>query len=253
MKYLSALQKKKLFTLSDAEELTGNVQTAKAMLQAYKKAGSIVSIRRNLYAAVDLASGELLANRYEIGSNVNSGAYISHHSALEYHGYANQVYYTVTVSSDERFSAFEYGGIRYLRYGPSIKAGVTAPPMMPLVSVTDIERTVIDCIYDIPLAGGLEELMEALRLIPMLHEEKLLLYLEEYDQIFLWQKAGFVLQRFSSEFDLSHSFFNTCKSKIHDRKKRLVDYGKLIYYPEWKLYAPKNLLSILNDGGDELV
>ena len=79
MKYLAALQQKKLFTLQDAEQLTGNLMTAKTLLQSYKKAGYIISIRRNLYAAVDLASGEPLANRYEIGSSVNHGAFISHH------------------------------------------------------------------------------------------------------------------------------------------------------------------------------
>ena len=42
MKYLAVLQQKKLFTLSDAERLTGNLMTAKAMLQSYKKAGYIV-------------------------------------------------------------------------------------------------------------------------------------------------------------------------------------------------------------------
>ena len=253
MKYLSALQKKKLFSLSDAEALTGNVQTAKAMLQAYKKAGSIVSIRRNMYAATDLVSGELLANRFEIGSNVNKCAYISHHSALEYHGYANQVYYTVTVSSEERFSTFEYGGITYSRCEPKIDEGVITPPMMPLVSVTDIERTVVDCIYDIPLAGGLEELLEALRIVPALHEEKLLTYLEKYDQIFLWQKAGFILQHFSSELNLSQTFFGTCKSKIHDRKIYLIDYGEAAYYPEWKLYAPPGLLHLYKEGDETLV
>ena len=90
-------------------------------------------------------------------------------------------------------------------------------------------------------------------MIPALHEEALLNYLEEYNQIYLWQKAGFVLQHFASDFNLSTHFFEICKSKIHERKKHLTDFGETVYYPEWKLYAPKNLLSILNDGGDTLV
>ena len=253
MKYLGALQQKKLFTLSDAEQLTGNLMTAKTMLQAYKKAGYVVSIRRNLYAAVDLASGEILANRFGIGASVNAGAYLSHHTALEYHGVANQVFYTATVSSEERFAEFSCNGVTYEQYAPKIQGFVITPPTDPLVSVTDIDRTVIDCIYDIPRAGGLEELLEALRLIPALHEEALLSCLEEYGQIFLWQKAGFILQHFASELDLSRRFFENCKSHINERKKRLADQGDIVYYPDWKLYAPKDLLSILNDGGDELV
>ena len=253
MKYLAALQAKKLFTLSDAEQLTGNLLTAKAMLQSYKKTGYIVSIRRNLYAAIDLVTKLPLANRFEIGSSVNPDAYLSHHTALEYHGVANQVFYTVTVSSTERFSTFEYDGITYERYDPKINGSVIIPPTMPLVSVTDIERTVIDCIYDITRAGGLEELLEALRLIPTLHEDKLLFCLEQYDQIFLWQKAGFILSYFADSLHLSSGFFSACQSRINNRKQYLTGSGDTVYYPEWKLYAPKNLLSILNDGGDELV
>lgn len=253
MKYLAVLQQKKLFTLADAVTLTGNPLTAKAMLQSYKRTGYIISIRRNLYAAVDLVSKSTLANRYEIGSSVNENAYTSHHTALEYHGVANQVFYTVTVSSRERFITFDHEGVTYERYSPKISGGVISSPMMPLVSVTDIDRTVIDCIHDISRAGGLEEVLEALRLIPALHEDMLLSYLEEYGQIYLWQKAGFILQHFSESLNISKTFFEICKSKINHRKQYLMGASETAYYPEWRLYAPKDLLGIMNDGGDELV
>ena len=83
MKYLEQMQKKKLFDLAFVEHLTGNVMTAKSLLQSYKKAGYIVSIRRGLYAALDLANKNTLASRFEIGSAVNGNAYVSHHSAVE--------------------------------------------------------------------------------------------------------------------------------------------------------------------------
>lgn len=250
MKYLEQMQKKKLFDLAFVEHLTGNVMTAKSLLQSYKKAGYIVSIRRGLYAALDLANKNTLASRFEIGSAVNENAYISHHSALEYHGVANQVFYTVTVSSMERFTTFEYDGVTYERYLPKIEKGIQTPAQTPLVSVTDIERTVVDCIYDIGRAGGLEELLEALRLIPSLREDQLLSCLEAYGQIFLWQKAGFLLEHFSETLNLSSSFLTTCRSKINNRKKYLIEGEKMVYYPKWKLYAPRDLF---NEGGDELV
>lgn len=253
MHYLPELQRQKLFTLSDIELLTGNKLTAKAMLQSYKNAGYIVSIRRNMYAAVDLATKEVIASRYEIGSFINEGAYISHHSALECHGVANQVFYNTIVSSEERFAEFSCDGITYERCAPKITGGEITPPMTPLVTVTDIDRTVIDCMYDIQRAGGLEELLNAIRMIPVLHENKLLSYLEKYDQIFLWQKAGFILQHFARELNISESFFEKCRNRIHDRKKTLTNSEDNVYYPDWKLYAPRNLLGILDDGGDELV
>lgn len=210
---------KRLFCLYDIEKMTGNRNTAKSILQEYKKAGYIASVRRDLHAAIDLASQHALAGRYEIGSAMNKEACISHHGALEYHGIANQVFYTMAVSSPERFSSFTFGGITYERVLPKIAGGVLSSYSMPLVKVTDMERAVVDCIYDIERAGGLDEIIEALRLIPQLDEGKLLDYLEEYNQIYLWQKAGIILSHFKEELSLDERFFSVCKSHINDRKK----------------------------------
>lgn len=253
MKYIEELQKKKVFGHSFAEQLTGNAMSANSMLQSYKKAGYITSIRRNLYAALDLATKNVLASRFEIACAISESAYISHHSALEYHGISNQVFYTVSVTSKERFTSFTFDGVTYEQYQPKITGGVIAPSQTPLVSVTDIERTIVDCIYDIDRAGGLEELIEALRLLPGLNENKVLAYLEEYDQIFLWQKAGYILEQFARVLSISEDFFTTCKSHVNHRKRYLTGMSDLSYYPDWKLYAPKNLLEIVADGGDELV
>ena len=253
MKYLKTLQQKRVFDLAFAVSLTNNEKTAKSMLQSYKKAGVIKSVRQNLYVTVDLSSGNSLAGRFEIGSSINKDAYISHHSALEFHGVANQVFHQVTVTSNTRFRPFEYDDFSYERYSERIHSGVITPPLSPLVRVTDLERTVIDCLYDIDLAGGLEEIIEALTLIPTLDEQYLISYLKEYNQIYLWQKAGYVLSHFKESLQISNSFFDECKSHIHNRKQTLVSSYATCFYPEWKLYAPTDLLAITSEGGDALV
>ena len=253
MKYLEDLQRKKVFNLEYAKRLTGNELTAKSLLLSYKKAGYIQSVRRNLYVALDLASKTPLANRFEIGSAANQGAYISHHSALEYHGVANQVFYTITVSSFQPFQPFDYNGISYGFCNAKIESGVTSPGQMPGVKVTDIERTVADCIFDIDRAGGTEEIIESLKLLPMLDEEKLLSYLNEYHNIFLWQKTGYLLENLKDHLRISDVFLNECKSHIHNRKKYLDRQSDMVYKPAWKLYVPNNLFTSIDEGGDFLV
>lgn len=115
---------------------------------------------------------------------------------MEFHGFANQVYFGVTVSSNERFREFEFDGITYTGYLPKITKGITTPITSPLIRVTDIERTVIDCIYDITVSGGIEEILEAFNVIPYLDEDQLLIYLAEYNQIYLYQKTGDILEQF---------------------------------------------------------
>ena len=253
MKYLKELQEKKVFTLSDVEKLTKNENTAKSLLQNYKNAGYIVSVRKNLYAALDLASGNTIATRYEIATGTSESAYISHHSALEFHGVANQVFFEVTISAKERLRGFDFDGIRYIPIKSDYFDGVEMPTNSPHVRVTNIERTVVDCIFDIELAGGLEELLECINLIPQLNEKRLLKYLAGYNQKKLWQRAGFILQDYKEMLRLSDKFFDECKANMGVRKNYLGDAADMKYYPEWRLYAPKNLLAILGEGEDVIV
>ena len=253
MKYLQSLQSKKVFTLSDVTKLTGNENTAKSLMRGYKKAGYVTSIRKNLYASLDLASGEVIANRYEIGCGVSKTAYISHHSAMEFHGVANQVFFEVTISSVENIRKFDFGGVSYRPIKTSVTEGVITPPYNPLIRVTDIERTVVDCIHDMELAGGLEEVLECLRLIPQLDERLLLEYLSAYGQKSLWQKAGYILELYRDQFRLSDGFFNTCKRNMGVRKNYLTESGKSVYHSDWRMYTPEDLLSLLNEGDDVIV
>ena len=76
-------------------------------------------------------------------------------------------------------------------------SGIYTPVADPLIKVTDLERTIIDCIDHLERAGGLEEFLYPLQMIPDVKEDRLLYYLEEYNHIFLWQKAGYILEFFS--------------------------------------------------------
>lgn len=254
MKYLEQLLALKVFRFEDAERLTGNVSTAKGLLQSYKSKGYIKRLRHNLYAAIDLASKNIVASRYEIGSNITNTSYVSYHSALEFHGYANQTFFEMYILSVSKFKPFSDSGITY-NYCPSkIDRGIFTPITSPLIKVTDVERTAIDCIDDIEKCGGLEELIECLSAIPYLDEAKLLQYLNEYNKIYLYQKTGFVLEHFSEALKLSKSFFDVCQSKINNRKRYLLnDEPNQIYFSKWKLIAPENILDLTNQGGGELV
>lgn len=61
------------------------------------------------------------------------------------------------------------------------------------VRVTDLERTVLDSIKDFEKIAGFEELIQCISLVMYLSEEKMLAYLEQYGNQFLYQKAGFIL------------------------------------------------------------
>ena len=250
MKYYEQLIEKGCFSRTDAEVLTGNEDAADSLLFSYKKKGYIDCVRRNLFVAISLETKQPVVNRYVIASNIATDAYITHHSAFEYYGYANQVYYEVYTAAKTRFRGFEYDGITYRRVAPNINSGVDTK--RDGTRVTDIERTVIDSINDFEKIGGLEELLHCLSLVPSLNEEKLFNYLDEYDKRLLYQRTGYILEHFKDELKLSEGFFTTCKSTIPKSKQYFykgLQHESHHLAKGWRLFVPENLLAIINKGG----
>ena len=256
MKYLEELHRLKIFHKKDVVALVknDNENVAKEILRRYKKQGLISQIRRDLYSVTDLATKACLASKFEIACQITPSSCLAYHTALEYHGLAHQVFYLLYVFSAKTFQNFDYEGLSYIFCPMSSDAGIVCPVTDALVSVTDMERTVLDCINRIDLCGGLEELVQCFAIITYINEGKLLDYLEGINKKFLYQKTGFILSYFQKEMKLSDYFFEYCKSKIEKSTRYLTDTQESdTYFKEWKLCAPQNILSYLEQGGTEYV
>lgn len=246
------LLKKGCFRREDVAAMSGNVNTADTVIQAYKKRGLIVSVRRNLYAAISLETNMPVCNVYEIASSVSDDSYVSHHSAFEYYGMANQVFVELYVSSKARFTDFEFDGRHYVRVESKTDKGIDVHGK---VRVTDLERTIIDNIKDFSKIGGLEELLHCLSMVTYVDENKLMTYLEIYENQFLWQKTGYILSLFPG-MKLSQHFFEVCKSHCKKSIRYLyeeVKYENPVFAKDWGLYVPKDMMKLLDEGGEALV
>jgi predicted transcriptional regulator of viral defense system len=249
IKYYEKLVDLGCFTRDNVEALTGNRETAHTIIEAYKKKGLIESVRRDLFVAISLETKQPVPNRYAIASHASADAYISYHSAFEYHGIANQVYYEVYAASKNRFRTFEHDGLTYSHVLSPFNLGVESKS--DGVRVTDLERSVIDSINDFSKVGGLEELLRSIELIPFLDGNKLLIYLNAYDKVFLFQKAGYILGHFKNVLKLTDDFFTACRSKVTKSKRYLysgLQNEPQMFNKDWGLYVPNNLLDITRKG-----
>ena len=235
------------FTHRDMVKLTGSESAALWHIRNYLKKGYIERVRRDLYAVISLETSQPIPTRFQIASRVADDACVSHHSALEYYGYANQVFYEVYLAVPERTRPFSYDGIQYCPVLYQGKAGVTETGTG--VRVTSPERTVVDCIADLSLAGGLEEFLRCLALIPSLNEASLLEALSIYQRRQLYQKAGYILEAFRGDLMLPDEFFTVCEQKSSASKTYLTDERKgYVLNERWKLYAPSDLKALVNKG-----
>jgi predicted transcriptional regulator of viral defense system len=254
MKYYEQLLEKGCFTWDDVSEMVGNRNSASNLIQNYLKKGYIQSVKRNLYVAINLADSEPVVNRYVIASNLTESAYISHHTALEYYGSTNQVFYDVYVSSETKFNAFEFNGLTYRYQMSHISDGIVKKP--DGTCVTNLERTVIDSINDFEKIGGLEELLRSLEMMPYTDETKLLYYLKSYNKQILFQKTGYILEHFKDSLKITDTFFKACEAEISKSVRYLyhsLEKEKSIYNKKWRLFVPEQLLSLTSEGGNEFV
>lgn len=252
MKYYEDFLKLGCFTFEEAAGIVGLEATAKSLLQQYTKKGYVAKIKKGLYVAVNLLDREPVANKFIIASKLTGTSVVSHHSAFEFYGYTNQVSYKMTVTSESKFNAFDFNGFHYIRLTPSVSCGITEHPAGECV--TDIERTVLDCINDFEKDMGFEELVQCISAIPLLNEKKLLTYLEEYNKCFLYQKTGFIMEHFKSDFDISDVFLKICKTKSGNSSRYLMkEIGRdsMEFNNYWHLTIPQNLWRNTVGGGDE--
>ncbi|MDO4555044.1 MAG: transcriptional regulator [Lachnospiraceae bacterium] len=246
MKYYEKLIDFGCFNKEQIVQLTGSEAAASSLLYDYQKKGYIERVRRNFYAVISLETKQPLYSRYQLGSHIAEDACISHHSAFEVYGYANQVFYEVYVATNLRFEKFEYDGIWYQKIERKKNIDMIQNGQ---IRITGIEQTVVDSIRDFEKIAGIEEVLRCILLIPDLKEEKLLEALERYQNGFLYQKCGYIFEQLRDRFSLSDNFFVECERHIATTKRYLrKEYKDTKWHEKWHLYAPKQLENLVNKG-----
>ena len=256
---LKAIYRLRIFSLEDVmDALSVTKSSAAKLLQRLRDKGIVQHIRKNLYTTIDLASGQPIADKYEVGSSVSSSSYIGWHTALEFHGLAHQEFYNAYVGSESRFNRFTFGGTEFEHCVAPVAAdtqtGVSTPIHSPHVRVTDLERTFVDCCDRLDRSGGAGELVHCFESIMMLDEDKLRRYLQLYGKAFLYQKTGFMLERTQAQAHISDELIDFCRKQAGNSVKRLTNSSDSTHYvSRWKLYVPDDLMTTVNNNDHAII
>lgn len=232
------------------DEIKKDFKSEKTLFGVLKRLtdnGKIAKLKGGLYATVNPISKDIYVNRFEIATALHDGAYCAYHTALEYHGLATQVYYDVHVVTDKRYSPMVIEGLEYQFFQSSYNEGIIETKMNSKLRVTELERTVTDCIDRILLSGGIEEVFMALSMINYCDEDKLLKHLSGYGKKIIYKKAGYLFSVLQPRY-LTNHFYEVCKQNMSqcDEDIRENKKNSYIYSDEWKLYAPKQLMNTEN-------
>lgn len=249
MKHYANLLAKGCFSRKQLIELVGTPSAANQVIYEYQKKGLIEKLKRDFYVVISIETKQPVLSRYQIGANLFSDAYITHHSAFEVFGYGSQVFYKCFVATNKRFTDFEYDGVVYCRVE---RKHDTEVMQQGNIRVTSLEQTVVDSIRDFEKIAGLEEVIRCMMLVPSLNEQKVLECLARNNNGFLYQKCGYIFEELKEEFHFSPTFFEECEKYSSDAKRYLTKaLQDNIFHKRWKLYAPPSLKSLINKGVDD--
>ncbi len=200
-----ASEDKNIFTFSDAIGVIGGTHAAtRRLLSDLVKKNWLIRLQPGKYLIVPLSAGpegEHSENWHLIARYLIEPAsyYISHYSALELHEMITQPLFTVYVSSPARKAARKIlgAGFRFIYIQPQKMWGIDTVWVTPnqTVSVSDLERTIIDCLDRPELAGGISEVAKGLWAGRNdLDLSKLVVYAKRFGKKSVAKRLGYLLE-----------------------------------------------------------
>ncbi|MEL7668057.1 MAG: type IV toxin-antitoxin system AbiEi family antitoxin domain-containing protein [Actinomycetota bacterium] len=173
-RFLAALasRDKTIFTTEEARQVSGTSAIAtNSLISGLLKKKWLIRLNRGVYLIVPLSAGEASEyseNWHVVAKHLIQPApyYLSHFSALEIHEMTTQPVLTVYISTPVRRIAKDIAGAtyRFVTIRPEDLWGTEGIWVTPSerVTVSDLERTVLDCLDRPDLSGGIIEVARGL-------------------------------------------------------------------------------------------
>jgi predicted transcriptional regulator of viral defense system len=253
-KLYRAFLRDRSFTTMEALALIPNRDTCMNTLKQLMKSKQVVKVRRGLYEIVppEQVGGEKpAADKFLLARKVTSPYCLAYHSALEIHGVANTaVYNLVDLASPKQFRNFEYEGVKY-RWIPRqdlLGTEKTIWGSVPIV-VTDRERTVLDCVDRIDLAGGFEEAFKSLSSMRNVNFDRLFTYAATQRKRILFHKLGFFLsqEQIRDSWHVDDELLRRIKKELSSKIYYFLAHkgtGRIVN--EWNLIVPNNIEGMMS-------
>lgn len=219
--FQSFLAKHPVFSVEDfrsfqRERGSESPATRKNILARQEARGRILRIRRGLYAAVpvDVHPDNVQVDPFLIAGKATPDAVLAYHTATELHGKAYSIfneyqYLTSRVSRPWTFRQMRFRPVlqpkplresRKQSYGvEQLARGSTG------VSVTTLERTSVDMLDRLDLAGGFEETWRFLESTGFLHTDEVVSYVRLLGNSTTAAKVGYCFERLREQLAVDES------------------------------------------------
>lgn len=207
-------RKGQTFSFEDAAKTsTLTHQSLNVLLSRMEKEGLVERIEKGKYLIIPLGAkkGEYTINEYIIGSQLIRPAVIAYWSALNYHGFTEQIPGTVFIQTTSRKKQQnpEIFGIKYriVRVVSKKLFGIENVWIGDVaVKITDPEKTVVDCLDKPQYCGGIAEAAKALD--KDLDPDKLKRYAVDIGNSAVIKRLGYLCDKLGTRIDIKPEYLS---------------------------------------------
>ncbi len=247
------LSRKKICSLRDIDEITGNYETSRTTMSRLVKKGYALRVHRGYYAGIppDALGNNHVVDKYLLAHVVSDmdGA-LAYHTALELHGVAHSYFNVVYYFRPKPLRPFEFQDIEYRYVKTSDLFGVREVMRQgAAVPVTDRERTVLDCIRKTEYCGGMEELIKSISSFHTLDFHRLERYIHRSDIQSLRQKTGYILSLLKDDLRVPDDLLEKLKGTVGEKTYYLtpkLKEGSGKFVADWNLIVHRNIEELVS-------
>jgi len=215
------------------------------------KRGQAQRIARGLYVSNIGVFRDAVPAPLLVAAKAAPDAVLAYHSALEAHGVAHTPARTVTFLSSRQVTPFTARGYRFRRV-PDRAARAGAPGLLTtqvrvgnvLVPVTSRERTLVDCLHRLDLAGGLEELLRSLGSFTTVSSADVCAYVRALGSPTLAARAGWIMSLMTDDWRPDPEPLLQMRGALgrgtYWLQRRRAD-ARYEFVAAWRLYVPAGL------------
>jgi predicted transcriptional regulator of viral defense system len=221
-----------IFSISDIEDMLNHkFNNLNAILENLESKGFLSRIEKGKYCRANFHDEKV------IGSFISGNGAVAYWSALNYHGLTEQFPKLVFIQTsrakkDKTISGTAY---KFVKVKPEKLVGINQEGYgTRKYSITDIEKTLVDCFDRPEYSGGYAELLRAFN-EGRLESDKLISYCKSVNNIAATKRMGFLAELLEKQ-DLE-SFISSARQVVNTRYNTFDPSGsdKGEFVREWRL------------------